>query len=363
LPEGKLDELACFFVAWFEDVVSQAGIWNAFVSQHHELYGKYLPFYDTSEYFPEEINPQDAAFLFWYFILMAFENNLVLSPMASGIVGFGDAVYAIFDKEWDNAPVNEKLKGFLSVSANETDYYKVRYKIDWLALSSHLFYFKGIECTDAKIEVLEEADGSGDTEQLEQALELVKDIHDSYVVDSTSNLLALRGSVWLANVLGGEHPLYQHLLALGKRKPGKYLYLKHDDTDLYVKHLGSGRELKVTRKSLEPLGFMKANRSVLLMSLANWMGEWWFSGVLSSFELTDEILLDEVSNPANANLFSDENLKKEAILEQYESFLEYNNGSPIAFLEDMSAFKNFTNQFLRFHNKKMSKKRDFAYDE
>lgn len=29
---------------WFEDLVSELGIWNAFTQNHHRLTGKYLPF-------------------------------------------------------------------------------------------------------------------------------------------------------------------------------------------------------------------------------------------------------------------------------------------------------------------------------
>ena len=58
--------VACHLTAYFEDVISQLGLWKAFISKHKELYGKYLPFYSLSNsYFEDEVNCEDIAFLLW----------------------------------------------------------------------------------------------------------------------------------------------------------------------------------------------------------------------------------------------------------------------------------------------------------
>ncbi|MCF8366414.1 MAG: DUF3843 family protein, partial [Bacteroidales bacterium] len=44
-------KLACVLVTWFEDLVSDVGIWKAFIKRHHKMYNKYLPFYDMDDYF------------------------------------------------------------------------------------------------------------------------------------------------------------------------------------------------------------------------------------------------------------------------------------------------------------------------
>ena len=55
--------------AWFEDVISQTGIWQAFTAECRKRYGAYLPFYPIKgDYFPDEINLEDIRFLLWHHI-------------------------------------------------------------------------------------------------------------------------------------------------------------------------------------------------------------------------------------------------------------------------------------------------------
>ena len=348
-------EFACVLVAMFEDIISGTGIWKAFISKHHQLYGKYLPFYNLDDYYPDEINPQDVTFMVWYYLSIVFDDKYILSPDSFTVVGM--EVYKIFDAEWENAPVNTQLKNFLHVPHDETDFYAIRYKMDWLILSSYLFHFKGMDCTHEKIKILEERKDKTDKKEFEEALNLTKEIHDSYVIDSVSDLLALRGKDWFAYVLGEDHPLYHHLLNMSDKKSGKYLYLGHDDKDLHFKHLGSGIELKVTKKSLDKADYMKKDETILMMSVVNWMGEWWFSGVLAAFDITDEILLDEVANPINANVFSDEEKKKEFLLEQYECFMKFSQNKQLLFFNNGFDLQDFVNGFISFYQEQAAKKR------
>ena len=49
LTEFEQHNLAKLITFYFEDVISDVGIWRAFVAVHKEMYGKYLPFYDVDE--------------------------------------------------------------------------------------------------------------------------------------------------------------------------------------------------------------------------------------------------------------------------------------------------------------------------
>src|SRR5210317_1418816 len=78
----EVENLACFIVCYFEDVISGAGLWRAFTAQVYELYGTYLPFYDLNpdDYYPDEINIEDISFLIWYFISMTHYDENTISP-------------------------------------------------------------------------------------------------------------------------------------------------------------------------------------------------------------------------------------------------------------------------------------------
>jgi len=68
LQEDEIDALACFLTSYFEDIISGTNIWNSFIRVYKRLYGRYLPFYETGEYYEQEINLADISFLIWYFM-------------------------------------------------------------------------------------------------------------------------------------------------------------------------------------------------------------------------------------------------------------------------------------------------------
>ena len=57
-PEDEIyEDTAIFLVGWFEDIISQTGVWQVFTSQCEKRYGSRLPFYEPGEdYYPDEIN-------------------------------------------------------------------------------------------------------------------------------------------------------------------------------------------------------------------------------------------------------------------------------------------------------------------
>lgn len=61
------DFLSVFLTSYLEDLVSGLGIWNAFIKENKKRTGRELPFVDLEEYYTEEINPQDVAFLLWFY--------------------------------------------------------------------------------------------------------------------------------------------------------------------------------------------------------------------------------------------------------------------------------------------------------
>ncbi|WP_146903666.1 DUF3843 family protein, partial [Adhaeribacter aerolatus] len=74
----NLKELACILTSYFEDFISEIGIWQTFINHNKETCGFYLPFYDLTEYDTEYLNPQDIAYLIWHYM----SKNYVDSTLA-----------------------------------------------------------------------------------------------------------------------------------------------------------------------------------------------------------------------------------------------------------------------------------------
>jgi hypothetical protein len=223
LDENEIKLLACFITSYFEDVISETGIWAAFIHKHMDLYGKYLPFYNCDEdYYPDEINLEDVYFLLWYFLNREVFDDQYISPLYSQILLPGNGLFDILDSYYETAPQNDKLSDYLNIPDDETDFYRVRVKIEWLVMHSYLFHFYQFELQEEMEDFLHEHED--DDYQTENAKSLLHDITDNRIFKQTTSLLAMKGNEWMAEVLGKGHQLYETLTKIDGRKSGLFLY-------------------------------------------------------------------------------------------------------------------------------------------
>lgn len=101
--------------AWFEDVISQIGIWTTFTAECKKRYGNWLPFYPLNEeYYPDEINPEDIQFLLWHHIQTCCRGEgRVINPENPAITIIANEIYCLLDKIYETAPENERLWQFM----------------------------------------------------------------------------------------------------------------------------------------------------------------------------------------------------------------------------------------------------------
>lgn len=352
--KGNRKGLAIMLTCWFEDLVSELGIWNAFTQNHHRLYGKYLPFmHGEEEYYKGEINPEDIRFLIWYFLTIQDFETLTYNPESELLIVISEVIYSYFDRKWDEAPVNTSLKSFLDLAA-DADFYDVRLAMDWLVLNSYPFKYLGEINESEKIKFANQL--FQDKEFPNSSIEpLLFEMHDDAVHKTITHLMAMKGKDWLAWTLGQDHPLHKPLLEMSEKKESLYLFLGEQEKSLTFKHIASGKILDVTKASLDNNNFIP-EKTILNTAFVHWKGAWWYSGTYTANTITDEILLEETANPHAAALFGDELKNKEAIEEQFRFFLEFNQGKPIRFFKDIKELHGFISEFYHFHNEKVSGK-------
>lgn len=346
---GEISRLACFLTAWFEDIISETGMWASFIHKHHELYGKYLPFYAIGEdYVPEEINPEDIYFLLWYFSSHVFREVLLFSPFDPDIKPLGDAIFKLFDLYYDTAPENEDLQKFLNIQEDEENLYFIRFRMEWLIMDSYLFHFYRGELNEEVQELIEEASQS---EHLADNIEeLIHELVDIRTFSQTTALLAMKGKDWLAAILGKNHKLYQPVSEIGERKKGMFLYQGHDEKYVFLEHIASGKQLNITRKSLNIQSNFKKGESILNISLVKWLDEWWFSGIFIMSDYDAKVVRDEKDNYMKIGLFEQDSSKiKEAFDIQQKTFMEYNNNSPLKLLPNGEAVKVFLEGYIEYY--------------
>ena len=81
IDDSEQKELACILTAYFEDIISQTGIFQAFTRVYHRRFGKPLPFYTLdSDYTPGEINIEEVQFLIWHYHMQLNNLDVAYSP-------------------------------------------------------------------------------------------------------------------------------------------------------------------------------------------------------------------------------------------------------------------------------------------
>lgn len=98
---------------YLQDAVAQSGGWKAFSDLYYTRYHTYLPFYTlTNQYIPDEVNPEDIAFILWMLLATVTrrsleEEGLFIDPFSPLIQETSKQVYEWIDSAFEEAPIND----------------------------------------------------------------------------------------------------------------------------------------------------------------------------------------------------------------------------------------------------------------
>lgn len=97
---------------YFQDVIARTGGWKIFSDTYHSLYNTYLPFYQLSDsYIPDEINPEDIAFVLWTLkshpALNEPDEYTLHNPHDKSLSALAQEIYKLMDENFEEAPINE----------------------------------------------------------------------------------------------------------------------------------------------------------------------------------------------------------------------------------------------------------------
>lgn len=348
LDEEDFKFLSSFLTSYFEDLITGTNLWPSFIKMHEDHYGKKIPFYAYSDYEDDEINPQDVAFLIWYFI-NSISEDAVVWPLNDFIINAGNLVYDILDEHWEYAPENEDLKSIYSLP-DDADFYQARNLIDLVLFKSYLFH------TDTAMRLLAEELRIIETNKHEDIiLDMLHEARDQTLHSSRTRLLALKGKDWAAAVVGSEHALYHDLKHISQKISGLFLYKGQDEADVFIEHIASGKNFKMTKASFDHYEELNEADLILFLSIVRWKSEWWFSGVYFKKAFDADLILDEknsIKKRMETNFLDLENYPEkfeEIINSQEKAFLEFNKGAQIAFLNS-SDLDNFIQGYRGYYN-------------
>jgi hypothetical protein len=313
--------LACMLTCYFEDIVSQTGMWTSFIDEHHRLYGKYLPFYDMAGYEHGDVNLSDIQFLIWHFCSNLSIQNHFIDPFSIENTEIAKIVYTMLNETAGQAPRNEDLKAALTL-APDADFGKVKRLLDFFFFGCYLQQYYMTSLLEG--EILDVKNQKGSQKNFDQ---LVADRRAHLLFNRVSPLLAQRSNEMLAHWAGESHPLYKKLLTLSKRKEGFFLYEGATATHLQMKHFASGILVELNNPNWDfPL--VEGN-TLVRAGIAQWDGEWYATGPAFPVEDPKTVEITEKDKCLFAPVASHAGVVKR----EEECFLEVNHNKRILFLE------------------------------
>ncbi len=370
-----VNSFICFIVSYFEDLISESGLWSAFIHAHKKLYGTFLPHYKPEEYYEDEINPEDIYFLTWYFV-NSISDETYYGFNDESIFEISEFLFDYLDKYWEEAPENKELKKFYQIDEKEGDnIFRVKEFLLNIFTYSYLFYpDTGREIFNENQKIIKDFEDNEDLDELEkntQMLVSVSENTDIFVLNKASRLLSLSARDWAAEILGENHPLYNTFLDMSPMVLGIFEYNGKSFNNYFLKHLGTGEEITVLKKKGDLQPELDEKYPYYYLNIIRWNNRWHIIGFPLGLRENEAKDITEGKGEKYYKTAFDflEKRKKRIASENkrnYKIFLEFNNREPIVFLP-ADEIDNYVDSFKEFAQNykqgKVTKNKHFDFDK
>ena len=338
--KGNMIYLSLCLTSWFEDVISQLGIWKAFSTECKRRYGTYIPFYDTDgSYSQDDINLADVKFLLWHHVQQLYFDDRFIFPNMKGLDALAEEVFSLFDAEYETAPENTRLHSLLCEGElTGKEFYQYRDVLKWLHFGC---YFNV-------------GNGKKMQQEMQKIMPMVNDrmqaditaygVQNDLISNSRSNLLSLTTPEWMA-LISRQHPKRQIWAEAKSQEFSYYTIEREDDEYIYLKDLVTGeKNINVCKASIQMRDFsgLIKNKSAITLCLF-WYGNcWWQNGIMADMN-------DKKITKASV---AEEKAKREHTSEKaiYDNFKKATGGKWYAIFKDNAEFENFLTKDMGYGN-------------
>ncbi|MES2734278.1 MAG: DUF3843 family protein [Bacteroidota bacterium] len=345
LAEDEKKNLACILVSYYEDFISEIGIWKGFIDTNQELYGTYLPFYNLTDYDPDYLNRQDFAYLVWHF-LTKYNEDSTQAPDSGWIMDLAEKLYEALEPGIDDSPATEMYDKLFSVP-DKQDFFGCKEPLQWFAIQSYLI---GMDFGRQLRELTYEAQYSGKFAP-EHIGPVLYAISEPFVFTKRSSYSALNAPEWFSRVARCSAQKREEIKNLCYWHPGKYrLEETHDKTYIRFTHLYTNQTYLVRRDSFQNSKKPGTDGMMFQMTLIQWNGDWWLSGIMYSLYDTEKEMKQYQRSITNTPWILPDNLIQTSIKateEMYQSFVNF-FGSPLAQFKNKAEINEKTQAFMEY---------------
>lgn len=315
---------------YFEDVISQNGIWQNFTSACLKEYGSRLPFFDLDEnYYPDEINKEDIQFLLWHNLQVARRTERVIYPHNPVLKLTAEFIYEMLEDEYETAPENNRLHDFI-YRETEADEACGHYMA--VATWFHYDSFFNIENIDSfltlKNNFLEQS--HNDPEQVKV---VVWGMYTTMVLKNRRSFLALTTPEWLARLANG-HKQLAAWKDVKVKKASCYMVEQADADKVVLKDLIDNSVVEITPQHLETdMKSVEAGKTTIICEFVKFAGNYYRIGTIAVNEMSEGVEQYVANEKANR----DTSNQKAA----YKAFVKANDGRYVQFFKDNDACEQF----------------------
>ena len=264
VPKSVIKRLSLCAVGYFQDIISDSGVWRSFVEANRKLYGWSVPFHETpEEYVDYELNREDLRFLVWYALAMGFEDMRGVYPHDPSILALADKWFGYMDSIYEEAPVPESYNIARGLDFYDQEDTKEIYGLgQWLFIHCYLI-------TPAFAMTLGEIMSDPELKRPEN-LSLLHDRLEQSMMEDPTGPLALFISEWIYLILKGKlpkeekestekiHPYYEKFTQATGGRTVAFFDTYESLNRFFIDELG-------WEKGEEHLPLMKGSRDFVLM--------------------------------------------------------------------------------------------------
>lgn len=332
IPENLMKRISMYVAAYFEDVISDFGLWKTFIFKHKFLYGKWLPFYtQEEEYFEDEINLSDIKFILWYSIqeLAGKATHKIFPPFMKGLDILSEYIYKYLDTQFEKAPINESIEKLFGKESICDNFYELKNILNWFFCHSYLME----PSTQAKIMQNQHFVN----EQFKNATPEQKNMFMYGIMQDTiftypCGPLALKINDWLCAMVGKEHPNFDNYRTMEAKATLHWLVQNMTENTIVLSCITKNETLEVERNMFKDTDKYQPGKTVVTSGFVKYKGKWYISGIVS---------INDISVYSNVRKEPDQ-AQIEAIHRNVrDRFVQENNGKEIAFFGNLTELKEF----------------------
>lgn len=342
LSEADVHTISLHLTAWFQDVISDTGIWKTFTSECKRRYGMTVPFISPeaeSDYDSEDINLADIHFLLWHYCqCVKRKTGAILNPENPGIEELSTEIYNFLYEEYETAPENQRLHNlFYGKTFGKDNFYEFRNILEWF----HFGCYVGFENRDEAQTQMQRLQQQQLPSHVDFNL-IAYGLKQSLLHESRSNLLSWTSVEWLAHI-GKNHP-ETAIWADCKVYPyGSFLYQGEEGDCILVQDLmeETNEPLHIRKDSLNEVTqkSLKKGESIIDCSLIYYGGAWWQSGTSVIADYNEEY----------QQLIKEKISQKEEPLKAYQDFMKASGNRQFIFCRSNQEIEEFFTQKMDYH--------------